>query len=154
MKSGTRHTPLTERTAPRESLEVPLIQDPNLGEEVQLDLDSLACNSSNFEAVLNECKMLRRKQNQLTQDMSRMEQRAAEVAKDCCSIVTENNNQLHHVLHTTEELDRLVKELKSQISERDQVIKELEDQRVQRRAETRQGPGGASASDSGQNRND
>ena len=86
--------------------------------------------------------------------MNRMEQRATEVANSCCSVVTENNKQLHHVLHTMEELDRLVKELKSQISDRDQLIRELEDKGVQRRAETRLGPARTFASDSGLHRND
>jgi len=144
---------LTERTAPRESLRDPLIPEPDLDEEHQLDLDGLSCNPSNFEALVNECRNLRRRQNQLTEDMNRMEQRATEVTNNCCSIVNENNRQLHHVLHATEELDHLVKELKQQISERDQLIQELEGN-VQRHTETRLGPADASASDPRLHRND
>lgn len=87
----------------------------------------------------------------LTQDMNRMEQKATEVSNNCRSIINDNNRQLHQALSATEELDRLVRELRSRITDRDKLIKEFEDREAQRHAQAQLGPAATSTSDKHRN---
>ena len=56
-----------------------------------------------------------------------MERRTTEITNNFYSIISDNNKQLRYVFDWTQDVNRLVQELRSQIRERDQLIEELQE---------------------------
>eukprot|EP00210_Caulerpa_lentillifera_P003875 g3702.t1 len=119
-KSRSR-TPMRESMCYVEDSAIPRHRDE------RLNLETMECNSTNFKAVLRECQSLRRKHEQLNREMKMMEKNATEAANACCSVINENNRKLRQTLQSTFIMDKLVQDLKSQIAQKDAVIRELQE---------------------------